>query len=318
MKPLTWTTVLRAGLLWLATMPAHLLAQGMAGPQCADDEGTLLWEVQGPALSQQGGSLHLFGSIHVGKPEFYPLPARIEALLREADQLVFEVNPEVAADPRVAMQMQLRGMLPAGQTLESVVSAETLRELEVVLQSLGLPLQNFLNYKPWMLALLLTNIQATRLGFDPLWGLESYLLQRRQPGTPILELESWQQQLDMLESIDPALFLDYSLEEFEAGAELIDTMVEAWLCGDGETLEEAVLSGSMELDPGIYDAMFVRRNRVMADGVAELARQGNADWLVVVGAGHLLGEDSVVTLLQDAGFSVRPVPMRASPQAALP
>lgn len=308
---------LRMGLLCLATWAGPLLGQGFGGAQCTT-EGSLLWEVQGPALAQNGGSLHLFGSIHVGKPEFYPLPARIEALVREADQLVFEVNPEVAADPRVAMQMQLRGMLPAGQTLADVVPAETLRDLDAVLQSLGLPLENFLNYKPWMLALLLTSIQAGNLGFDPLWGLENYLLQRREPGTGILELESWQQQLDMLESIDPALFLDYSLEEFEAGAELIDTMVAAWLCGDGEVLEATVLSGSLELDTDIYEAMFVRRNRVMADGVAELARQGDADWLVVVGAGHLLGEDSVVSLLEAAGFSVTQVPLRAAPSPALP
>lgn len=314
----TRKTILLAVLLWLATMPLQLQAQGMAGPQCTDGAGTLLWEVQGPALAQHGGSVHLFGSIHIGKPEFYPLPARVEALVREADYLVFEVDPEIAADPRVAMQMQLRGMLPAGQTLDSVVSAETLQALEAVLQSLGLPLQNFLNYKPWMLALLLTNIQATSLGYDPLWGLESYLLQRREPETGILELESWQQQLDMLESIDPALFLDYSLDEFEAGAALIDTMVQAWLCGDGEALEAAVLSGSLELDADIHEAMFLRRNRVMAEGVAELARKGNEDWLVVVGAGHLLGEDSVVSLLQDAGFGVRPVSMQSAPQAALP
>lgn len=316
-KSLKRVAGLALGLLSLIVAPG-LRAQSLAGPQCSNPDGSLLWEVKGPALERNGGSLYLFGSIHVGKPEFYPLPPRLEALVQGADALVFEVNPEVVAEPRIAMQLQLRGMLPAGQTLDQLVPPATLTELERVLASLGLPLRNFANYKPWMLAVLLANVQVTQLGFNPQWGLESYLLQRRRPGTPILELESWEQQLDMLESIDPALFLDYSLEEFEAGADLLDDLIAGWLCGDREALVDTLLSTSLSQDDGFYEAMFVNRNRVMAEGISRLANAGDQDWLVVVGAAHLLGEDSVVSLLQDEGFRVTPVPLQAQAGARVP
>ncbi|HHX82623.1 MAG TPA: TraB/GumN family protein, partial [Pseudomonadaceae bacterium] len=205
-------------LLWLLMLlPVQAMAQGIGGPQCTDPGAGFLWEVQSPALQAEGGSLHLFGSIHIGKPGFYPLPPRLESLLQNADYLVFEVNPQVAEDPQVALQMALRGMLPGGQTLDQVLSADALQNLEVVLQELGLPLANFMNYKPWMLAVILTGLQAAKLGFDPAWGVESYLLRQKAPDTGILELESWQEQLDMLEALDPELFLDYSLEELSAG-----------------------------------------------------------------------------------------------------
>ena len=293
-------------LLWLLMLlPVQAMAQGIGGPQCTDPGAGFLWEVQSPALQAEGGSLHLSGSIHIGKPGFYPLPPRLESLLQNADYLVFEVNPQVAEDPQVALQMALRGMLPGGQTLDQVLSADALQNLEVVLQELGLPLANFMNYKPWMLAVILTGLQAAKLGFDPAWGVESYLLRQKAPDTGILELESWQEQLDMLEALDPELFLDYSLEELSAGAEMLETLVDAWLCGEQATWAGIVLAPIEEEQEEVYEAMFVRRNEVMADGIAELARQGGGKWLVVVGTGHLLGGDSVVELLRRQGFAVQ-------------
>ena len=291
------------GLLLL--LPVQLRAQGIAGQQCADPTASFLWEVQSPALHAEGGSLHLFGSIHIGKPDFYPLPARLESLLQNADQLVFEVNPQVAEEPQVALQMALRGMLPGGQTLDQVLSAATLQNLEAVLQELGLPLANFMNYKPWMLAVVLTGLQSARQGFDPAWGVESYLLRHKSPDTGILELESWQEQLDMLEALDPELLLDYSLEEFRTSEAMLETLAAAWLCGEQDILAGIVLDPVQEEQAEVYEAMFVRRNEIMAEGVAELARQGDGQWLVVVGTGHLLGADSVVELLRQQGFAVQ-------------
>ncbi len=301
-------------LAWLLPLPAF--AQFASGV-CADPSQSMLWELRGGGLEEQGVQIHLLGSIHVGKAEFYPLHAEVEQRFRAADHLVFEVDPQAVASPQVAMQMQLRGMLPQGQTLQDVLSPETLGTLEQILQGIGIPMANFMQFKPWMVALLLTNLQAGALGYDPRFGLESYLMGQRQADTPILELESLEQQLGMLEALHPETFLGYSLQEYASGSALMENMVAAWRCGDKQTLASIVHEGEAQLDAAapaqrghleqIYDSLFTRRNLTMADGIEAFAEAGSGSYFVVVGAGHLLGEGSVVELLQQRGFDVEPV-----------
>jgi uncharacterized protein len=295
------------------------LAQAPAGLSCEDPGSSLLWQLQGAELDNKGMTLHLFGSIHVGKSDFYPLHPRIEQLFRTADNLVFEVDPLSAASPQTAMQMQLRGMLPAGQTLADILSPAVLARLRSHTEKLGVALDRMMNFKPWMLTLLLANVQANALGYDAANGLESYFIRERAPQSRILELESIDQQLDMLDSLDPAIFLDYSLEEFDQGSTQMDALVQAWQCADKEALSEqlfAALAAEAQASADqqvmvdqLSQRLFTDRNRVMAEGIENFvqADNGSGSWFVVVGSAHLLGEGSVVELLQERGYRVTPL-----------
>jgi len=53
--------------------------------------------------------------------------------------------------------------------------------------------------------------------------------------------------------------------------------------------------------------MFDERNAGMANRIREYLNSGKGDYFVVVGAGHLLGEGSMVDLLQQQGYQVTPV-----------
>lgn len=304
-------------LLFVVLLPLQSQAQGITAIQCADPSQSMLWQVESAELAAKGISIHLFGSIHVGKREFYPLHPTLETLFRNADQLVFEVDPQAASNPQVAIQLQLRGMLSSGTTLRDVISAESLMNLEQVLGDMGIPLANFMNFKPWMIALLLTNLQVSALGYDPQYGLESYLLSQVPPNSTILELESMQQQLDMLESLDPQMFLDYSLDDFANSAQTMEDMVAAWRCADKASLQDIVFAAEEQSKHAseqekqqleqLHNKMFMERNLVMAKGVEAFAQTGQGSYFVVVGSGHLLGEGSVVALLQQSGYSVTPV-----------
>ncbi len=311
-------------LAWLAALA--LLALGNqsaaqsapAGAVCADPGSSLLWTVTGGDLDSRGITLHLFGSIHLGKPDFYPLHPKIESTFRAADTLVFEIDPQAAADPQVALRMQLRGMLPAGQTLTDVVSPEALDNLKGVLARFGIPLGNFMTLKPWMLTLLLANVQASSLGYSAEQGLESYFISQKAPETVIAELETIEQQVDMLDSLDPEMLLSHSLQDFDDSAAEMEELIGAWRCADREALADN-LFGELETledaaDPTeraalevLYDKLYTDRNVVMADGIERFVADGSGSWFVVVGSAHLLGAGSVVELLQQRGFTVTPV-----------
>lgn len=310
--PLGLIQRLLAVLLLLAPV-SPLRAQ--PAPVCADPGASLLWRVEGPALTKQGTTLHLFGSIHVGKAEFYPLHPRIEQVFRDADRLVFEVDPESAADPQAAMRVQLRGLLPAGQTLPDTISPAAWGNLQQILAQLDIPEQGFLYLKPWLVTMMLANVQAKALGYEARYGLESYFFQQKPAGTQILELESLEQQVDILDGLDPELLLNYSLSEFDASAEDMERLVYAWQCADRDTLNEVLFEGLEAVEAGagqpeidmLHTALFTERNLHMADGIEAFIREGGGNWFVVVGTAHLLGEGSVVDLLRQRGYHVEAV-----------
>jgi uncharacterized protein YbaP (TraB family) len=297
--------------LWAVVHPVAASAQ-----TCDTPDGTMLWKVEAPALAEQGIALHLFGSIHVGKPDFYPLAQSVETLFRSADHLVFEVDPSTAADPQVAFRMQMQGMLPAGQTLDNVVTPRTLTDLRIVLDRLGIPMANLMSMKPWMITLLLTNLQVGALGYDASWGLESYFMRNMTAGTEILELESLQAQINLLDALDPDAFLGYSLREFDSNESLMTELVEAWKCGDHDRLQEVLGSAETAEDfspseealaERLHDQLFTRRNTLMTERIIDMTGMGEGAYFIVVGAGHLLGADSIIARLAEAGYTVSPV-----------
>jgi len=313
--PASLRTALGVGFgLWFGQILAAV-AQEQA-QFCSDPGSTMLWEVQGAQLRERDISLFLFGSMHVGKPDFYPLPPPVEASFREAEYVVFEVDPRSVTNPAVAQELARRSQLPADQTLEQLLSPDTLKSLQDVIAQEGLAVDIVMRLKPWMISLLLADVQSSSLGFDAAWGLESYFLAQMPQDAEVLELEGLRQQVDMLESLDPDVFLSYSLREYQESAKQIEALVKAWRCADHAALESLLFDEedspdlSAEERKGLIELnrrLFSERNRVMADGIIELIETGKDDYFVVVGAGHLLGADSVVELLRAEGFTVQPV-----------
>ena len=300
-----------------ATLLAMLAAPVLAAAACDDPASTMLWQVQRDDLSQRGVSLHLLGSIHVGKPDFYPLQPVVGQRLQQADTLVFEVDPRSMASPAAALAIQQRGMLPADRTLAQELDAATLASLRRVLGSLGVPELLVMKMKPWMVSLTLTAVQVQMLGYDPANGVESYLMRQKPAAAAIAELESLDSQLALMESLDQRAFLNYALQDFTSTTGQMEQLVTAWRCGAHDELASILFSvrdggaGMLPLDRQMLDEvmqrMFGDRNAHMATRIDQYLQSGTGDYFVVVGAGHLLGDGSVVDLLRQQGYEVSPV-----------
>jgi uncharacterized protein len=99
----------------------------------------------------------------------------------------------------------------------------------------------------------------------------------------------------------------------------MDALVQAWQCADKEALS-AQLFAALEAEAQastdqqvmveqLSQVLFTDRNRVMAEGIENFVRadNGSGSWFVVVGSAHLLGEGSVVELLEERGYRVTPL-----------
>ena len=124
-------------------------------------------------------------------------------------------------------------------------------------------------------------------------------------GKDILTLETIEEQLGFLDSLSAPIqadLVEQTLLELDTLETIMGTMVNAWQTGDVPTFEGLILEGFVDFQEA-YDALLVQRNQNWIPDIEALINQPE-DYLVVVGAAHLVGDNSVVQLLQDKGYVV--------------
>ena len=122
-------------------------------------------------------------------------------------------------------------------------------------------------------------------------------------GLHALETSSFQ--INLLSSLseqDQELMLLQTLKELEVTEKLFDEMYTTWRDGDTDGLA-TLLSESFREYPAVYEKLIVARNRNWVPRIESYLKQ-EGNYVVVVGAGHLVGEDSVVQMLTSKGYGV--------------
>ncbi len=84
---------------------------------------------------------------------------------------------------------------------------------------------------------------------------------------------------------------------------MMDALITAWRHGDIDFFEDNVLDEMLDY-PELYRAIVADRNRRWVKHIDRLLEQED-DYLVVVGALHLVGPDGVPQLLEARGEQVR-------------
>jgi len=264
-----------------------------------------LWTVE-----SRTATVTLVGSIHVGRPDFFPLPDVFEDAFAAAGALAVEVDVSRPENVQKSMTLMMKeGMLPEGETLEGRLGPEVWARLQAYAGERDIPLALFSRYKPGIVAMLLVMEEYQRAGFDPNLGIDVHFLEEaRETGKEILELESIEDQLDLFFMVDDELddvLMAEMLDQMDDLEELTNEMVEAWRAGDAGKLD-AFLQEQMGDDPAMvefYRKLLDDRNVAMAAKIdAWLA--GDRDVFVVVGAGHFAGEMGILHLLGEKGWTV--------------
>ena len=261
-----------------------------------------LWSIEG-----QSHKIHLLGSLHFFKPDAFPLAAAIEEAYAESQQLVFETDLAAMQDPAVQARMMQLGMYPEGQGLWQNLDPGTRQRLEKKIAEFGLPPEAFSRFKPWFVAVQIEIVQLLRLGFDPQYGIDVHFFDRaKSAGKELGFLESTEFQFDLLGSMDKQdqnAFLNQTLKELDLADEMANGLVSFWKAGDAARLHD-LLSKSFKNYPGLYDRLLIQRNKKWLKEI-EGAIRGNKTVLFVVGAGHLVGAESVIDLLEKKGYQVK-------------
>ena len=283
---------------------ASLLLVMVSDVALAGDEAhpVTLWRVSGEA-----NSVYLLGSIHLLREQDLPLPTVIDDAYGDADVIVMELDMD-DMDPVYAQAAFNRaGVRTDGTTLRDLMGDEAYAEAEKFAAQLDIPLEMLAQSEPWLAALTVELMMLYRIGFDPTLGVEMMMTQRATAdGKPIEGLETIDEQLSFLDGLPLEAQREMLLQTLAEGAalrETIDELIDAWHHGDTAALEEGLLESVGEQD-AFTDALIHDRNRRWAETIAEWL-DDEQDYLVVVGALHLVGDLGVPALLDKRGFGIQ-------------
>lgn len=267
----------------------------------ADEAHHTLWAVKGAH-----NTVYLLGSVHVLKPGDRELPAEDLRAYRKAAALVMEIDlNSLGADRSLGIDPKLE-TLPAGQTLAEVLGPSIYERFSAHVHTLGLDAAAFGSFQPWFAAMAMQQAELAQQGFDAGSGVDEQFAERAAGDhKPIIALETVGQQLGFFAHLsieEQRRFLLYMLDDADDTLDSADAVVAAWRSGDVAQLER-LLRESSEQYPELFRMLTTDRNRRWLPTVTGLlaARQ---DYLVIVGALHLVGQDGLVNLLRQAGYQV--------------
>jgi len=248
----------------------------------------------------------LVGSVHVLTKDVYPLPPVFERAFAESRTLLEEVDLGAASDPGAVLPLAAKAMMTDGRTLSALLDRETAALVEQKAAAAGLPMLVVDRMKPWLAAMTLAVPALQRAGYDPSLGLDRHFYDRAKAAArPVRGLETAASQLAALDSLPMPVQIDMLkavLSDIDTQVGAVAEIVRAWQGGDVRVLEHLLLDEFRE-SPQVYQRVLVDRNRAWVPQIAACASEA-IPCLVVVGGAHLVGPDSVVAMLKQAGFSV--------------
>jgi len=281
--------------------PLLLLAAAPAQPQAHP----ALWK-----LADADTTIYLFGTIHILPAGTNWMDPAIKRAVDGAQSLTIETVLD--QDPsKVATILMTTGTAKGLPPLVERVPAAKRAQLAALVKSSGFPPQMLDGMKSWAAAIMLTGAALSQIGVDAAAspGVEPQLTALfRAAGKPVDGLETPEQQLGFFNQLPESAqraFLVATLDSPEKARAEFREMIGAWSRGDPEAIQRA-FDKDPEFTPALRDLLIRQRDRNWADTLAKRLDQPGT-LFVAVGAGHLVGPDSVQAMLAKKGLKVERV-----------
>lgn len=265
---------------------------------------SFLWKI-----SDKDSSVYILGSIHAVNDSVYPLHKRIEKAYRESDILVVEADIMANLNEESFEKVFSYAVYMDDRTLKEEVGEDLYSKVINEAKKTGFGMLEELNYmKPWFAGAALLMHKLAGLGYDPLTGIDLYFLKKSANNKPVKELESIDYQLDLLNGMSTefqVLFLKQVLQESTTMKVEMEKLIKAWSAGDSAALARIILKtykDTPEFEP-LYDELIVKRNIRMSEKIAGYL-DDNITYFIIIGAGHLVGNDGIITILRNKKYII--------------
>lgn len=265
---------------------------------------TSVWKV-----SKGSDYLYLAGTVHLLPESAFPLPAEFAKAYSDADTLVLEAKIPDPADTELQTMLLKAMTYSDDRRLSKVLSPEVYKQLSDYFAPYGVQLQQLDAYKPGfiMIQMLALEVMKAQMNGE---GVDSYFDKlAKKDGKPLLYLETIESQIHLLANIGDGYedaFMKMNLSQFGDFTQYFSAMIDAWRAGDMAKLNTLAVEPARQMDPKLYQELFVLRNQNWLPQIEKMFGNKNKE-LVLVGGAHLAGELSVLALLQQAGYKLEQI-----------
>lgn len=280
----------------------------------AGEAKALLWRIERGGLEPS----YLFGTIHLSLPDIVAISPTVRAALLEADLMMGEGVPKAAFE--AVYMAELHTARPE-ERAALVLDTDALARLVAAAECYGLTPDQVRPAPLWLLVPLLAlmllhtargELERQRAGALPLdWTLARIAA---DAGKLTLWIESPRQQIgffkDMPKSDLVGIMAEVARLDECPPDDAADPALDLYRARDIDGLLALLDDWQEEVsDPRLWrrfmDMLLAQRNHGMADRIEALAQASSV--FVAVGAGHLPGEEGLIALLRDRGWTVVPV-----------
>lgn len=292
MKKFNFKKLVAATAIALSTISASVFA---------DSTGqTSVWKVS-------KGNDHVFvgGTVHILPITEFPLPAQFSKAYEQSDGIVLEAKLPEPTDLDAQMAMMQAMSYPQGTTLKDVLSEEVYKKLATYLADFGVNLDEMARFKPGFIMTVMVAMEAQRAGVAG-EGVDMYFAKAaKRDGKPQEYLESLEFQINMLasqgEGAEDKLIIR-SLDDMDDFAETMKSMISSWRQGDEKGIADTIVE-KMKDDKKMFQTMMIDRNYDWVPKIEAMFNDQDKEF-VLVGVGHLVGEDNVLQLLEAKGYQI--------------
>jgi uncharacterized protein YbaP (TraB family) len=291
-------------LMALPTGPAHAqdTSKNTASAAQAGTRRFLMWKVTSPTTT-----VYLVGSIHVATPDLYPLPDGMESAFAASKVLAVEVNVRNLESKSSSDLTQALGSYGPGDSLSKHISKQTSDALDAFCAKHGVPREALEGYKPWLAGLTSAVIAFQQAGEEFHLGVDEHFLDEVKGGQRIEEFETADYQVSIFSSSseeEQEQLLASSLKEVDAVKEWTSKVQQAYITGDDVALKKML---EAQFEPRTFYKRLIEDRNVNMEKKIEEYLKGKEPCFVVVGSGHMIGDNGIVKMLEDKKYKVERV-----------
>jgi len=263
------------------------------------------------AVKDADSTIYMLGTVHLLRPETEWRSDKLDAAMAEATELWLELHTtDAAAMAGEIMPLVAQHGLSPGNRLSKNLTEAELKTLDEAAKLAGLSAAQLDIFRPWFAALTISNAAITRAGYDPMSGVDSKIEKAfAARGVKPKGLETAELQIKVFAGMTPEQELRYlreTIEEYEAAPVELDKMVDQWAKADLAGMEEMFITEMKVEEPELYAALLTNRNASWVTQI-EVILAGSGVSFMAVGAGHLIGPESVIAMLTEKGIKAERV-----------
>ena len=268
----------------------------------ARNSGPAIWQVK-----DFDSTLYVFGTVHLLPDDRSWLRDDLTEVFDKSGTVFFELDTRRNAQIEATVLTQSLGFYTNGTLLTDRFDRYQLRLLEAAALSSDTPLAVLQNMKPWLASEVITLAAAQQAGLSSAVSADEALKSRAQRlQKNIRFLDSVEGQIrasaDQPDFVQEIMIMD-TLEGYNSLGENLTRTAEHWLVGRTDFIEQNVKK-TKNRSPEFYQSLFKDRNLKWSQTLIRHMEDSGTSF-AAVGMGHLLGEDSVLKQLEDAGYEVK-------------